>query len=353
MNDVFRFWFDLENAPDVLFFEPIAEQFRQLGHVVLTTIRDYADVPELSKLYRVHGESIGWYGGKTKFGKIAAGLIRSCLLAKWARKKNIDFAIGFGSRPLALACWWLSIPNATVDDYEHSSLSAMNRFCNWIFFPEYVSTEHLLKRGIPRHKLIKYPGLKEDVYVHDHMPNYECLKDIASSDHDIIVLLRPPATLAHYHDESSEIIFHAILRRIAADPSVLAIFLRRDCDPTFDGFLRFDNIKQLPFPVKGLDLVANADLVISGGGTMIREAACLGIPAYSTFTGELAAVDKKLSEQGRLTLIHRAEEVNRIKFSKCKKAIKKKQNTASTLKFFSDKFLDLAARHSPSNQNTT
>jgi predicted glycosyltransferase len=62
-------------------------------------------------------------------------------------------------------------------------------------------------------------------------------------------------------------------------------------------------------PLNGLDLIWFSDLVISGGGTMNREAAALGVPVYSTFRGKIGAVDKYLSENGRLVLIENVHEV--------------------------------------------
>ena len=47
-------------------------------------------------------------------------------------------------------------------------------------------------------------------------------------------------------------------------------------------------------------LVALADLTVSAGGTMNREAAALGTPAYTTFTGRVGAVDEQLIHSGRL-----------------------------------------------------
>ena len=55
--------------------------------------------------------------------------------------------------------------------------------------------------------------------------------------------------------------------------------------------------------LNGLDLIWHSDLVISGGGTMNREAAALGVPVYSIFRGPIGAVDRYLAERGRLILV--------------------------------------------------
>jgi predicted glycosyltransferase len=60
----------------------------------------------------------------------------------------------------------------------------------------------------------------------------------------------------------------------------------------------------------GLNLIWNSDLVVSGGGTMNREAAALGVPVYSIFRGNVGAVDQHLSEKGRLVLIQSVADVS-------------------------------------------
>jgi predicted glycosyltransferase len=59
----------------------------------------------------------------------------------------------------------------------------------------------------------------------------------------------------------------------------------------------------------GLNLIWNSDLVISGGGTMNREAAALGVPVYSIFRGKIGAVDRYLADQGRLVLLETVDDV--------------------------------------------
>jgi predicted glycosyltransferase len=61
--------------------------------------------------------------------------------------------------------------------------------------------------------------------------------------------------------------------------------------------------------VDGLNLIWHSDLVISGGGTMNREAAALGVPVYSIFRSKIGAVDQYLANSGRLVLLESVEDV--------------------------------------------
>ncbi len=343
MKNRVNIWIDLENTPNVPFFEPIVKQLRKMNHTVYITCRDYSGIPALSRLYGIEGSTVGWYGGKNKIQKLFVGLLRSMLLAKWARKRQIDLAVGFGSRTLAVASGLLRIPNATVFDYEHISTGAY-RFCDWVFVPKEVSSQYLIERGIPEKKLIKYTGLKEEVYAGVYKYNRGSLDQLKYDGEKVVVTIRPPATKAHYHDHLSEIICRRILERIAEDSSIMAIFIRRGDDSTFDEFLQYENIKTMTASVKGLDLIINSDLVISGGGTMTREAAATGVPAYSVFTGKMPAVDEQLAREGRLIMIRKPEDVSRIKFVKRDKQVCSGGKNASVLEFFINEFVRLARK---------
>src|SRR5258708_5086282 len=61
--------------------------------------------------------------------------------------------------------------------------------------------------------------------------------------------------------------------------------------------------------IDGLNLIWHSDLVVSGGGTMNREAAAVGVPVYSIFRGSIGAVDRHLEESGRLFMIESLSDV--------------------------------------------
>jgi hypothetical protein len=78
--------------------------------------------------------------------------------------------------------------------------------------------------------------------------------------------------------------------------------------------------------VNGLDLIWYSDVVISGGGTMNREAAALGIPVYSLFRGTMGAVDKHLAETGKLVLLESEQDVyEKLKLAPRTKALAPRQ----------------------------
>jgi predicted glycosyltransferase len=92
-----------------------------------------------------------------------------------------------------------------------------------------------------------------------------------------------------------------VLERLGRDESVQAVVLPRT-DEQRTSILAL-GLPSLIVPEQAVDaqsLIAHADLVVSAGGTMNREAVALGVPVYTTFAGRLGAVDETLIRDGRL-----------------------------------------------------
>src|SRR5205085_10730850 len=101
----------------------------------------------------------------------------------------------------------------------------------------------------------------------------------------------------------------ARLRAVAAEQGVQPVVL-----PRVDSQRgRLTGVPDVVVPEGAVDaqsLIAHADLVISAGGTMNREAVALGVPVYSTFEGRLGAVDERLIDEGRLHRLRDAEQLD-------------------------------------------
>ena len=78
---------------------------------------------------------------------------------------------------------------------------------------------------------------------------------------------------------------------------------------TWGEWIANDKIMIPEHAVDGINLIWFSDLVVSGGGTMNREAAALGVPVYSIFRGKIGAVDRQLQQEGRLRLIESVEDI--------------------------------------------
>ena len=305
-----KVWIDLDNSPHVPFFAPIIEELERLGHTVLLTARDFAQVCELADLMGLRYIKVGRHFGKPLL-KLLGVSARAAQLAVPVLRERPDLAVSHGSRSQLLLSTILRIPAVTIGDYEHAKVFAVVK-------PQYVIVPQVFPDDawhMSPKRVLKYPGIKEDVYVPRFKPDPSLVSQLGLTASNILVTVRPPATHAHYHNPESEVIFDAVMRRLIADTNVRVVLLPRT--PEQEASIRenwrlYFESGQLRIPVHvvdGLNLIWFSDLVISGGGTMNREAAALNVPVYSTFRGKIGVVDHYLVDQGRLVLIESVSDV--------------------------------------------
>jgi len=183
----------------------------------------------------------------------------------------------------------------------------------WEIVPEVLLNESLHCRN--RDRIRTYRGIKEDVYAPEFRPDSSLREELHINGSDVIVTVRPPANEAHYHNPESEAFFVAFMNRLYGTSGAKAVLLPRNkaqeaqIRSAWPHWFADSKVVIPTRAVDGLNLLWHSDLVVSGGGTMNREAAALGVPVYSIFRGKIGAVDRQLQRDGKLTLIERIEDV--------------------------------------------
>lgn len=303
-------WVDLDNSPHVPFFRPIIESLRERNYEVLVTARDAYQVRELIDFYGVSAKIVGRHYGKHKVLKTLGTCGRALALTQVVRKRKPDLAICHGSRGLLLACTLLGIPSVALMDYEFGAELPFVK-PTWLMVPSVLSKNQMgFRSGV-----IKYPGLKEDVYLSTFQPDRTLRHRLGIAADDVLIMVRPPASEAHYHNPEGDKLFTEVLDRFAHNPGMRILLLPRnkrqeaELHSVWAGHIASGNVLIPEHVEDGLNLIWNSDLVISGGGTMNREAAAMGVPVYSIFRGKIGAVDRYLADQGRLVLLESVEDV--------------------------------------------
>ena len=313
-----RVWIDIDNAPHVWIMEPIIKDLEKRGHKVLITARDYGQTIELLNLKSIPYKRIGSHPGKSKFKKIIGLTGRMISLYIWALDKKIDVAFSHGSRAQVLPAKFLGIPVAIMYDYEFIFEYIFKKFADVIIMPSLIKDEILKRQGIYK-KVKKFKGLKEDLYLWNHTYNGSWHNSVGIDKGKIFVVIRPPATMAHYHNPKSERFFYRVIQEIhnKDDISILVVPRTKIQYKELEMNLsQYRNINLLTHAVDGISMLKDADVVIGGGGTMNREAALLGKRVYSIFKGEKGCVDAWLEEKGWLTFINSEEDIKRLELKK-------------------------------------
>ena len=296
-----RVWIDITNSPHVLFFRPLIRLLEEDGHDVEVTTREYAQTLELLDLHEIAHLIVGpRHGGAGVLGKARALAGRLPALRRFAKRGRFDLALTHGSHELTLTARSLGIPSATAHDYEYATLQHQLglRAATRVVFPDAIPAGRLARFGARPPKLATYPGIKEEYYLADFEPNLAAVAGIDATR--VLTVVRTPPDVSLYHRHGNPL-FAAVLERLGRDESVHAIVLPRTEEQR--RAIRALGLPSLHVPGEAVDaqsLVALADLVVSAGGTMNREAAALSVPVYTTFAGRLGAVDEELIREGRL-----------------------------------------------------
>jgi predicted glycosyltransferase len=303
-----RVWIDLTNSPHVLVMRPVIERLRAGGHQVSVTARDFAQTIELCERFGIDHSAIGRHRGGALAAKALGLASRSTALVRWARGQAraaggqpFDVALGHGSNDLSVAAAVLRIPSATMFDYEWATVqhNINCRLARAVVVPAAIPPERLDRYGA-RGKVRAYEGLKEEYYLADFEPSSDVLDELGLDRDRPIVVVRPPPDVSLYHRFQNDL-FAGVLERLrgAADDGTQPVVLPRVDSQR----LQLARVPGFVVPEHAIDaqsLIAAADLVISAGGTMNREAVALGTPVYTTFEGRLGAVDEHLIADGRL-----------------------------------------------------
>jgi len=299
-----RVWMDLTNTAHVLVLRPLVELLETQGHEVELTARPLSHTVELLDDWGHPYTILGHYGGAGRIGKARAAAARLPQLIRFGRRRRFDCALSHGSTDLPPACRLLRIPNTTMFDYEWASLQhhANCRLADRVLVPDAIPPERLERYGARPPKLVRYAGLKEQYYLADFEPSPKVLQELGVDPARVLCVIRTAPSYALYLGGSEAGLLPGVLER-AAEADVQAIVLARtDEQRTSIRGLGLGTIVP-DRAVDGRSLVAFADVLVSGGGTMNREAAVLGTPVWSIFEGRLGAVDEQLAQDGRLRFL--------------------------------------------------
>ena len=298
-----KVWIDITAPAHVLVFRPLIAIMRGRGDEVEITARDYAQTLELLELHSLEADAVmGRHAGRSRLQKARAMTGRLGGLRKWARDRDFDVALAHGSHELTISARRLRIPSSTTFDYEFATLQHQLgcRAATRVVVPDAIPPERLKSYGVRPPKLIQYPGLKEEYYLSDFEPDRSLLERFGVDPARVLVVLRPPPDVSLYHRQSNPL-FPQTLNHVGSLPTVHAFVLpRTDEQREYVRGLALPSVILPDGAVDAQSLIALADLVVSAGGTMNREAAALGVPVYTTYGGRLGGVDEQLIREGRL-----------------------------------------------------
>ena len=311
-----RVWIDVTNSPHVPFFRPLIALLEQRGHEVRVSARAFAQTLELLDDAGIAHDIVGPpHGGAGRAGKIRAMGSRLRALRRWAKPQGFDLALSHASHELPLAARSLGIASAYAYDYEFARAQHTlgSRSATRVVVPDAIPQERLDRLGASPAKTRRYPGLKEEYYLGGFEPDASVPGALGVDRTRVVVVVRTPPEVSLYHRHGNRL-FADVLERLGSDPGVHAVVLPRT--PEQRATIASRRLPSLIVPERAIDaqsLIALADLVVSAGGTMNREAVALGTPVWTTFAGRMGAVDEGLIADGRLRVLEDAADLRLVR----------------------------------------
>lgn len=311
-------WIDIDNPPQVQYLVPVASELERRGFRVVITARDNSITHKLLQDLGTGFIPVGRTFGKQKWRKITGVIGRALRLVSVMRRHSPRMLL-CASRSGALAARLLGIPGFIICDYEHAELNSYTKLGTYVAFPDAISPGVFESRGFAPDRLLPFPGLKE------HLTFYG--RDVAAEETfcppgldpaHVVVAFRPPAAETHYYSQKSKQVYQALMDDLSRRNDIHLVFLPRYPWQVeqLDGWDWQCPVFVPTDPIPPVPLLKGADLVISSGGTMLREAAFLGVPSYSIFQSAIGEVDKGLEKTGQLVLIGGIEDFDRIGLEK-------------------------------------
>ena len=266
----------------VLVFRPLIQLLRERGDEVEITARDYAQTLQLLELHGLEATVVGRHGGRSRLGKARSLTSRLRALRKWAGPRAST------SRSRTVARAHDDRAAARHPESDHARLRVRDAAAP----PRHARRDEsrragldpgraLDASGVRPPKLLRYPGLKEEYYLSDFEPDPAVLEQLGVDPQRVLVVLRPPPDVSLYHRHSNPL-FPQTLAFFGNLDTVHAVVLPRTDEQR--EYVRGLALPSVIVPDRAVDaqsLIAVADVVVSAGGTMNREAAALGVPVYT------------------------------------------------------------------------
>jgi predicted glycosyltransferase len=307
-----RVWVDLTNTAHPVILRPLVEALHARGDEVEMTARPLSHTVALLEDWGHPFTLLGAHGGASRTGKARAAADRVAKMIAFGHGRRFDAALAHGSTDLPVAARLLRIPNTTMFDYEWATLqhSVNCRLADRVLVPDAIPAQRLRRYGATARKLVRYPGLKEEYYLSGFEPDLGLAAALGAEPGLLLAVVRTAPAYALYLGGSENALLPRLLERLNADERTATIVLVRT--PEQAQQIRGLGLERLVIPERAVDarsLIAAADVLVSAGGTMNREAAVLGTPVWSMFEGRPGAVDDRLVADGRLKLLGAPEDV--------------------------------------------
>jgi predicted glycosyltransferase len=278
-----KVWYDACTGKQVRYGVAIARRLRARGHEVKLTTREHPDTLDLARFLREPFETVGKYDPSSQLSRLRESLKRQLRFCEMFEKDTPDAAISHRSVELCRVAFGLAIPSISTHDTVHADV--INRLTmpliNYLVISKALPRRAVEGYGVK--KIFWFDGVDEVAWIKGFKP--EAKYDYPHP----LILVRELETKAAYAKDKKDLT-SALTKKLSTLGNVL--FLQRYERRPEKGII---------VPTQFVDsatVAAQADLVISAGGTIAREAVLQGTPAIVFKSFEKIHVNDYLSKKG-------------------------------------------------------
>ncbi len=294
-------WIDIVNAPHARFFKPVIKEVKKLGFDVLVTARVYGYLEGVLRLLDVKFKIAGFHHVSLK-EKLISSIKRMEALFRMVKDKGVGAVVSKASPEAVRVGFGLSLPVVTVYDNEHNEPQCRLTFplSSSLIVPEVFPGDKLNLYGGALARTVKFKGVCEVAHLKGFKPNIKVLKEVGVKKGERFIVFRSPPYTSSYLLSYKSDNLAGILSMLKKARVKVLLFPRSSLEEKIARRVFKDEVVVVGKAVDTLSLYFFSSLVISGGGTMCREAALLGVPSISFFPGEPPAVNRLLEKKGLL-----------------------------------------------------
>jgi len=294
-------WLEISNSPHINMFSGMLEDLAR-AHEFIVTARPLANTVQLLKLHGIKHTVVGKHYGAGRLAKAYGYPVRVCQLWHFLKDKKVDVAVSQSSFHSPVVARLLGVRSIYMNDNEHA-LGNIPAFlaASRILVPECLSPESLRRQYASPRKVLRYPGVKEGIYLHRLDPVLRQSRDQRSAKPRGCVYVRPEPWTAQYYNAGVNFLDDVLLG-LKNEASVTVLPRDREQAQHYSE-PRFKGVRVVAGALDIAEIAPDCDLFIGAGGTMTREMAVLGIPTISVYQEKLLDVDRYL--MARDALLHR------------------------------------------------
>ena len=304
-----RIWIDIEQPKTAIMFKSLIKKFEKEGLDLLITARDYDSTYQILDDFGVKYEKIGRHGGEKLKDKLETYITRLKQLFPLIIKFSPDYFVTFLSIEGTRIAYGLQIPSIGFNDEPRNEpvCKLIHPFIGNLITPKCIPKEWYIHLYADPEKIIRYNGVDEIAWLSEYAPNAEILERFDLEKGKFLIIRTEP-TQASY-----------LINKLKPEETMISEFFPPIFKkfPNHKYFLLVRSKKQEQFLLNRLkiltkeknvivtqylpnlvDLCFYGALIISGGGTIVRESSLLNVPSIEFFPGESAPQEKYLIKNG-------------------------------------------------------